>query len=55
MDFELPEELQLIKKTIHDFVEREVIPLEREYRPEGEDMPEHLLKPLQEKAKAMGF
>ncbi len=55
MDFELPEELQLIKKTVRDFIDREVIPLEREYRPESEDMPEHLLKPLQEKAKTMGF
>lgn len=55
MDFELPEELLLIKKTIRQFIDREVIPLERDYRPEGEDMPEHLLKPLQEKAKALGF
>ncbi|MEE9567858.1 MAG: acyl-CoA dehydrogenase family protein, partial [Candidatus Binatia bacterium] len=55
MDFELPEELQLIKKTVRDFIDREVIPLEREYRPESEDMPEHLLKPLQEKTKTMGF
>ena len=55
MDFELPEELLMIKKTIRQFIDREVMPLERDYRPEGEDMPERLLKPLQEKAKALGF
>lgn len=55
MDFELPEEVRLIQKTVRDFIEREVIPLEHECRPEGEGMPEELLKPLQEKAKALGF
>ena len=39
MDFELPEELQIIKRTMREFVNRELIPLEREYRPEGEEMP----------------
>ena len=55
MDFELPEEIKIIKNTMRDFVERELIPLEREFRPEGEEMPEELYKPLQEKAKALGF
>ena len=55
MDFNLPEELQLLKGTVRRFVDRELIPLEREYRPEGEDMPERLLKPLQEKARGMGL
>ncbi|MFQ5684375.1 MAG: acyl-CoA dehydrogenase family protein [Candidatus Binatia bacterium] len=55
MDFELPEEVKMIKSVVHDFVDREVIPLERTYRPEGEEMPDHILKPLQEKAKALGF
>jgi len=55
MDFNLPEELQMLKETVRKFVDRELIPLERDYRPEGEDMPEHLLKPLQEKAQAMGL
>ena len=55
MDFELPEEVRLIQQTVRDFIEREVIPLEHECRPEGEGMPEELLKPLQEKAKALGF
>ena len=55
MDFNLPEELQMLKQTVRRFVEKELIPLEREYRPEGEEMPERLLKPVQEKAKAMGL
>jgi acyl-CoA dehydrogenase len=55
MDFNLPEELQILKETIRRFVDKELIPLEREYRPEGEEMPERLLRPLQEKAKALGL
>jgi acyl-CoA dehydrogenase len=55
MDFNLPEELQILKETVRRFVDRELIPLEREFRPEGEDMPERLLRPLQEKAKALGL
>jgi len=43
MDFNLPEELQILKSTVGRFVDNELIPLEREYRPEGEEMPEHLL------------
>ena len=38
MDFDLPEELKLLKDTVRKFVDRELIPLERECRPEGEDM-----------------
>ena len=55
MDFNLPEELQLLKDTVRKFVDRELIPLEHECRPEGEDMPEHYIRPLQEKAKAIGL
>ncbi len=55
MDFNLPEELQMLKETVRRFVDKELIPLEREYRPEGEEMPESLLRPLQEKAKALGL
>ena len=55
MDFDLPEELKMLKETVGRFVDKEVIPLEREFRPEGEEMPERLLKPLQEKAKALGL
>ncbi len=55
MDFNLPEELQILKETVRRFVDKELIPLERECRPEGEEMPQHVLKPLQDKAKAMGL
>lgn len=55
MDFDLPEELRMLKETVRRFVEKELIPLEREFRPEGEEMPEHLIRPLQEKAKALGL
>lgn len=55
MDFNLSEELQMLKETVRRFIDKEVIPLEREFRPEGEEMPDHLLKPLQEKAKALGL
>jgi acyl-CoA dehydrogenase len=56
MDFDLPEELQILKRTVRRFVDSELIPLERVYRHDGEGaMPEHLLKPLQEKARAMGL
>jgi len=55
MDFNLPEELQVLKDTVRKFVDRELIPLERECRPEGEDMPEQYIKPLQENAKGSGL
>ncbi len=55
MDFNLPEELQMLRETVRRFVDRELIPLEREFRPEGDDMPEALLGPIQEKAKAVGL
>ncbi|HWP59268.1 MAG TPA: acyl-CoA dehydrogenase family protein [Candidatus Acidoferrales bacterium] len=55
MDFNLPEEVQLLKETVRRFVDKELIPLERECRPEGEEMPEDILARLQEKTKAMGL
>ena len=55
MDFNLSEELQILKDTVRRFVDRELIPLEREFRPEGEDMPDKYLRPLQEKVKALGL
>jgi acyl-CoA dehydrogenase len=56
MDFNLTEELQILKETVRRFVDKELIPLEREYRHDGEGpMPEHLLKPLQEKTRQMGL
>ena len=55
MDFDLPEELQILRDTVRRFVDKELIPLEREYRHDSEGaMPERLLKPLQEKPRAWG-
>ncbi len=55
MDFNLPEEIQILRETVRRFVDKELIPLEREYRHDSEGpMPEHLLKPLQEKTKVDG-
>ncbi len=56
MDFNLPEELQILRDTVRRFVDKELIPLEREYRHDSEGpMPERLLKPLQEKTKSLGL
>ena len=55
MDFNLPEELRMLKRSLRGFVDKELIPLEQKFRPEGEEMPKDLLSPLQEKVKAMGL
>jgi len=55
MDFNLPEELRMLKRSLRGFVDKELIPLEQKFRPEGEEMPKDLLNPLQEKVKAMGL
>ena len=56
MDFDLPEEIRILRDTVRKFVDKELIPLERLYRHDSEGpMPEHLLKPLQETAKAIGL
>ena len=54
MDFELPEELRLLKRTVRAFVDRELIPIERT------SMDGHRLKPdvraaLEAKARAAGL
>ena len=36
MDFNLPEELQILRDTVRRFVDKELIPLEREYRHDSE-------------------
>lgn len=59
MDFSLGAEEKLIRDTVRDFVEREVMPLESEVlRNEREGRPgvsPHTLKVLQRKAKDIGF
>ncbi len=55
MDFNLSDEQLLLKETVRRFVDEELIPLEAEYRPEADAMPEEYLRPLQKKAKAIGL
>ena len=45
----------MLKRSLRGFVDKELIPLEQKFRPEGEEMPKDLLSPLQEKVKAMGL
>jgi acyl-CoA dehydrogenase len=54
VDFELPEELRLLQQTVREFVDRELIPIELSV-PDGEETPDEILGPLQEKVKAMGL
>ena len=56
MDFDLPEELQILRDTVRRFVDKELIPLEREYRHDSEGaMPEQLLNAAARKTKSMGL
>ena len=54
MDFEMPEELRLLKKTVHDFVDRELIPIEMTAM-DGAVMRPKLRAPLEDKAKKLGL
>jgi acyl-CoA dehydrogenase len=50
----LTDELRMVRETVRRFVDRELIPREMEF-PEGDALPDELLRPLQEKAKALDF
>lgn len=54
MDFELPEELKLIKQQLRRLVDSEIIPIEREAY-EGPDLKPDVRSRLEMKAKEMGF
>ena len=54
MDFELPEELRLLKDTVRNFVDRELIPIEMTSMA-GADMRPEVRAPLEEKAKKLGL
>jgi acyl-CoA dehydrogenase len=54
MDFNLPEELQMLKDNLRRFVDTELIPIERETMVENEMKPD-VMAALQEKAKALGL
>ena len=52
MDFELPEDLAILQKTVRRFVQEEMIPLEKQV-PETEDLPPEIMTRLQNKAKEL--
>lgn len=54
MDFELPEELRMLKKTVADFVDRELIPIERDSM-DGPVMKSDVRAALERKAKDIGL
>ncbi|MDC0033846.1 acyl-CoA/acyl-ACP dehydrogenase [Alphaproteobacteria bacterium] len=54
MDFDLPEELQMLKDNLRRFVDTELIPIERETNDGSEFLP-GVQQKLEEKAKALGL
>jgi acyl-CoA dehydrogenase len=54
MDFELPEELRMLRDTLRKFVDRELIPIEHESM-EGTDLKPEIRADLEKKAKDMGL
>ncbi len=54
MDYELPEELRMLKETIRRFVDREIIPIERQAY-EGHNLKPDVRAMLEEKAKEIGM
>jgi acyl-CoA dehydrogenase len=54
MEFELPEELRLLQKTVRDFVDRELIPIEMQAM-DGPVMRPDVRARLEEKAKDLGL
>src|SRR5262249_56932954 len=54
MDFELPEELRLLKATLRRFVDSELIPIERKST-DGEQIKPEYLKRFEGRAKELGI
>jgi acyl-CoA dehydrogenase len=54
MDFNLPEELQMLKANLRRFVDTELIPIERDTM-DGNEMKPEMQSMLEEKAKALGL
>ncbi len=54
MDFDLPEELRILKNTVRNFVDRELIPLEMSAM-DGAAMRPEVRAPLEAKAKSLGL
>ncbi len=55
MDFELPEELRLLKETVRTFVDRELIPIEMTSMDGVGDEARRCARALEEKAKKLGL
>src|SRR2546423_9423896 len=54
MDFDLPEDLRMLKKTVADFVDRELIPIEHKTM-DGPLMRADMREQLERKAKDLGL
>src|SRR5258708_10267960 len=54
MDFELPEELRILKATLRRFVDTELIPIERETT-DGEQIKPQYLERFERRAKELGI
>jgi acyl-CoA dehydrogenase len=54
MDYELPEELRMLKETLRRFVDREIIPIERDAY-EGHQLKPEVRVSLEKKAKDLGL
>jgi acyl-CoA dehydrogenase len=54
MNFELPEEIALLQKTVRRFVEEELIPLEKKV-PEADELPADVQAKLESKTKELGL
>jgi acyl-CoA dehydrogenase len=54
MDFDLPDELQMLKQPVRQFVDRELIPIEMDSQENNELKPD-IRDRLEKKAKDMGL
>ena len=54
MDYELPEELRMMKETLRRFIDKEVSPIEREAY-DGPEMVPEIRQRLQARAQELGF
>src|ERR1043166_7031624 len=56
MDFQLPEELRMFKENLRRFVDKELIPVERQtVAAEGEEIKPEYLSKFQQRAKDLGI
>ena len=54
MDYELPEELRMLKETVRRFVDREIIPIERDAY-DGHNLKPDVRAKLEDKAREIGL